>query len=87
MENETDLVAIIVNLADYNVGTNSGGQITQFDDFDIDYNQYKYLMETRLSGALTKLKSAMIFKTVAQAAVLTVPNAPTFVSGRPVAGP
>jgi hypothetical protein len=80
MENETDVLAIVVNLQDYNVGTNRGGEITQFDDFDIDYNQYKYLMETRLSGALTKIKSAMIFKKVASTGVLTVPNAPTFVS-------
>jgi len=80
MEGETDLVAILVNLQDYNVGTNKGGEIATFDQFDIDYNQYKYLMETRLSGALTKLKSALIFKKVAGTDVLVVPNAPTFVA-------
>lgn len=80
MESEPDVLAILVNLADYNVGTNKGGEITTFDDFDIDYNQYKYLMETRLSGALTKLKSAQIFKKVAGTDVLVTPNAPTFVS-------
>lgn len=51
--------ALIVNLKDYTIGAAKGGQITNFDDFDIDFNQYKYLIETRLSGALTKLKSAI----------------------------
>jgi len=80
MESETDLLCILVNLQDYNIGTNKGGEISQFDFFDIDYNQYKYLMETRLSGALTKLKSAQIYKQVAGTDTLVVPNAPTFVS-------
>ena len=51
--------AIIVNLRDYTVGAAKGGQITNFDDFDIDFNQYKYLIETRLCGALTLPKSAI----------------------------
>lgn len=51
--------ALIVNLADYNVGTDKGGEVNLFDDFDIDFNQYKYLMETRCSGALTKPKAAV----------------------------
>jgi len=80
MENETDVLAILVSLQDYNIGTNKGGEITQFDFFDIDYNQYKYLMESRLSGALTKLKSAQIYKQVAGTDTLVVPNAPTFVA-------
>lgn len=54
------LLGIIVNLRDYVVGTNAGGQINNFDDFDIDYNQYKYLMETRMSGALVMPKSAIV---------------------------
>lgn len=54
-----DLVGIIVNLADYNVGADKGGSVEMFDDFDIDYNQYKYLIETRCSGALIKPFSAM----------------------------
>lgn len=54
-----DLVGIIVNLADYNVGADKGGAVEMFDDFDIDYNQYKYLIETRCSGALIKPFSAM----------------------------
>lgn len=52
---------LMVNLHDYQVGSTKGGQVTTFDDFDIDYNQYKYLIETRLSGALTALKSAVCF--------------------------
>ena len=57
--------AVLVNLRDYQLGATKGGQITNFDDFDIDYNQYKYLIETRLSGALTLPKSAINFNTVA----------------------
>lgn len=80
MEDEPDLIAILVNLSDYNVGTNKGGEITRFDDFDIDFNKYKYLMETRLSGALTKVKSALIYKSTTSTNVLVAPNAPTFVA-------
>jgi len=57
-----ELIAIKVNLKDYNFGADKGGQIASFDDFDIDFNQYKYLMETRCSGALTKPKSAQIYE-------------------------
>lgn len=57
-----DLLAIKVNLKDYNFGADKGGQIATFDDFDIDFNQYKYLMETRCSGALTKAKSAQVYE-------------------------
>jgi hypothetical protein len=53
-------LAIIVNMNDYVIGADSGGQVSLFDDFDIDYNQYKYLIETRCSGALVKLKSAIV---------------------------
>lgn len=56
----SDLLGIIVNLSDYAVGTDKGGEITTFDDFDIDYNQYKYLIEGRMSGALIKPKSALV---------------------------
>ena len=51
---------IIVNPADYTVGSNHGGKIDMFDDFDIDYNQFKYLLETRCSGCLTKYHSAIV---------------------------
>ena len=53
------VLALVVNLSDYNVGADKGGAINMFDDFDIDYNQQKYLIETRCSGALTKPFSAI----------------------------
>ena len=56
------LMGIIVNLADYNVGADKGGSINMFEDFDIDYNQQKYLIETRCSGALTKPYSAIVLE-------------------------
>jgi HK97 family phage prohead protease len=80
MEGEGDLVGILVNLSDYTVGTDRGGELTRFDDFDIDYNKYKYLMEARLSGALTKIKSAQIILKTAAANVLVAPTEPTFVA-------
>lgn len=58
------LIGIIVNLDDYNVGADKGGAINLFDDFDIDYNQQKYLIETRCSGALTKPYSAIALEQV-----------------------
>ena len=58
---EKPLLGVMVNLNDYTLGADKGGQISMFDDFDIDYNQYKYLMETRASGALTIPKSALVF--------------------------
>lgn len=62
MNRAADVVGIIVNLQDYTLGTDRGGEINMFDDFDIDYNQYKYLMEGRSSGALTKYRSAIVLK-------------------------
>lgn len=56
------LMGIIANLADYNVGADKGGAISMFEDFDIDYNQQKYLIETRCSGALTKPYSAIVLE-------------------------
>lgn len=56
---EYDLLGTIINFADYNVGTDKGGEINNFEDFDIDYNQHKYLIETRFSGALVKPFSAL----------------------------
>lgn len=53
------LLGLFVNMKDYRVGSAKGGEITRFDQFDIDFNQYKYLMETRVSGALTKVYSAI----------------------------
>lgn len=59
-EDDYAILCVIVNLKDYTIGADKGGQIGLFDDFDIDYNQYKYLIETRASGALTMYKSALI---------------------------
>ena len=56
---EYPLIGIVANLADYNVGADKGGAVSLFDDFDIDYNQMKYLIETRISGALVKPLSAL----------------------------
>ena len=53
------LLGLFVNLNDYQIGATKGGEITKFDQFDIDFNQYKYLIETRISGALTKVYSAI----------------------------
>lgn len=57
-----DLLAIIVNLSDYRIGADRGGAVTMFDDFDIDYNKYSYLIETRCSGALIRPKSAIVLE-------------------------
>lgn len=54
-----NLLGLFVNLSDYQLGATNGGEITKFEDFDIDFNRYKYLLETRLSGSLTKLYSAI----------------------------
>jgi hypothetical protein len=78
MEEIADLVGIVVNLQDYTVGADRGGETSMFDDFDIDYNQYKYLLETRTSGALTKIRSAIIVRQAAQGTTLVTPADPTF---------
>ena len=53
------LLGLFVNLADYQFGSTKGGEVTRFEDFDMDFNTYKYMLETRLSGSLTKLYSAI----------------------------
>jgi hypothetical protein len=78
MEDETDLLGIIVNLRDYRIGADKGGEINFFDFFDIDYNQYKYLYESRLSGALTKIRSAVVVKRAAAGGTLATPTEPGF---------
>jgi len=60
--NGADLLGIIVNMNDYYFGADKGGQVNMFDDFDIDYNQYKYLIETRASGALVTPHSAIVME-------------------------
>lgn len=62
MESHTDVYGIIVNMNDYTAGADKGGSVNMFDDFDIDFNQMKYLMETRMSGALTVPYSAIVLK-------------------------
>ena len=57
-----NLLGILVNLNDYNVGADKGGSVNMFDDFDINYNKYEYLIETRCSGALVKPYSAITFE-------------------------
>lgn len=70
------LRVLLVNLGDYSIGTDKGGEITTFDDFDIDYNQYKYLIEGRMSGALTEHKRAVaVWQSSGTEAT---PTAPTF---------
>jgi phage head maturation protease len=72
-----EVLMIIVNLSDYSIGSTRGGEITTFDDFDIDFNQYKYLIEGRMSGALTSHKRAQVI--VRGSGTLATPTAPTFV--------
>jgi hypothetical protein len=59
-----DLIGIIVNPVDYNFGADKGGEINMFDDFDIDFNAQKYLLEAHLSGALVKPFSAIAIEKV-----------------------
>jgi len=76
LEETQDVLGIIVNLIDYTIGTDKGGELTFFEDFDIDFNQNKYLLETRLSGALTKPKSALVIKR--ETGTAATPAAPSF---------
>ncbi|QAU06728.1 head maturation protease [Gordonia phage Duffington] len=76
-EPSVDILGVMVNLQDYTIGADKGGDVALFDDFDIDYNQYKYLIETRISGALVKAKSAVVIKAVA-GGTLVRPTAPTW---------
>lgn len=69
------LMGIIVNLADYTVGADKGGAVNLFEDFDIDFNQQKYLIETRCSGALTKPYSAIAVESIASEASASEPSA------------
>jgi hypothetical protein len=83
LDREPDVVGIMVNLTDYVVGADRGGEINLFDFFDIDYNQYKYLIETRVCGALVKLKSALVVRNTGAtstggADVVAAPTAPTY---------
>lgn len=76
MENYPDLIGVMVNLNDYTAGTDRGGEINTFDDFDIDFNQHKYLIETRMSGALIKPKSAVVI--AREEGIEVTPTSPSF---------
>lgn len=76
-ERDQSLIGIMVNLQDYTLGMDAGGQVTMFDDFNIDYNKMIYLIETRCSGALTTPKAAIVFRRVAASAQKVVPVEPT----------
>lgn len=65
---KADLWGIVTNLSDYTIGADKGGEVTYFENFDIDFNQHKYLYETRASGALTKFKSALVLERQPKAA-------------------
>lgn len=75
------LLGIFVNMSDYHVGSTKGGEITRFSQFDIDFNQEKYLIETRLSGALTRVKSAIVLEEPVAASPSPSPNPSETVSG------
>lgn len=72
---------IMVNLADYQVGTNKGGEVNTFEKFDIDYNKQKYLIETRLSGALVKAKAAVYFSAKGTSTTANTSPEPSSVPG------
>lgn len=76
MEEDATLIGVMVNPVDYRMGATKGGEVTLFEDFDIDYNKEKFLLETRLSGALTKLKAALTFRRAT--GTLVTPNEPDF---------
>lgn len=77
-EPSVDVIGIMVNLNDYTVGADKGGSVAMFDDFDIDYNQHKYLIETRMSGALVRAKAALVVKKVDDDAILVTPLPPSW---------
>lgn len=72
-----DVIGILVNMQDYKIGADKGGETSLFDDFDIDYNQYKYLIETRCSGALTKPACALAIRRTSEANTGVVADRPT----------
>jgi HK97 family phage prohead protease len=78
MERDATLVGVMVNLGDYTLGADRGGAVTMFDDFDLDYNKLLYLIETRVSGALTIPKAALVFRQTASNSVLVTPTEPAF---------
>lgn len=77
-DEDPTLIGVIVNLTDYVVGANKGGQTTMFDDFDIDFNKLKYLLEGRMCGALTKPHSALVLRDTDAGDSAVAPQAPTW---------
>lgn len=77
-------LAIVVDLNDYNIGADRGGAVSMFDDFDIDYNQQKYLIETRCSGALVRPFSAMILSTTTDSTLQFKSPIPVDVNGKAI---
>lgn len=78
LEDDSSILGIMVNPSDYVFGANRGGEVNMFDDFDIDYNQHKYLIETRLCGALAKVKSAVVFNKTGASDTLVTPTPPSY---------
>lgn len=78
LEASPELIGLVVNLQDYTVGADKGGEVNMFDFFDIDYNQFKYLMETRVSGAMTRYRGALSIIEFTGTGLLPDPTAPTF---------
>lgn len=78
MRDGAEVQMVLVNLRDYSVGSTRGGEITPFDQFDIDYNQYKYLIEGRMSGALSKAKTAQVVIRGTGTLIVTTNVVPTF---------
>lgn len=76
--NDGEILMVLVNLSDYTVGTTKGGEINTFEDFDIDYNQNKYLIEGRMSGALTKHKTAQVVVRTNGTLIVVTSAVPTF---------
>ena len=77
LESAPELIGLVVNLTDYTVGSDRGGEVSMFDFFDIDYNQMKYLMECRMSGAMTKYRGALAI-VATSSTLLPDPAAVTF---------
>lgn len=73
-----EVLILIVNMFDYSVGSTKGGELTKFEDFDIDFNQWKYLIETRMSGALTEYKTAQVFVRGSGTLIITTNVVPDF---------
>jgi HK97 family phage prohead protease len=78
LEASPELIGLVVNLQDYTIGADKGGEVNMFDFFDIDYNQFKYLMETRVSGAMTKYRGALSIVNFTGTGLIADPVAPTF---------